>query len=122
MPQTVEATVRMRFEYDEDSFDEEITEERVKDETQDTILAHPDILWDMISVSNPDDEELTPKEKSRKDLEMIRSLSDGALKAFQSGDLDHAIETLESINEIGEDWHDPDIDYFNRFNLAVPEE
>lgn len=46
----IRGTLEMRFEYDEDDFDEELTDEQVKDMVQDNVLANPGMVYDNIEV------------------------------------------------------------------------
>jgi hypothetical protein len=42
--------LKMEFEYDEENFDGELTDERVKDTVQDTVLSHPEMVYGSIDV------------------------------------------------------------------------
>lgn len=51
----------MRFDYNEDNFDHELTDGRVKDMVQDTALSHPEWVWENIDViDDPDPEDGVP--------------------------------------------------------------
>lgn len=71
----------MAFEYDPENFDGELTDERVKDTVQDTVLAHPGRVHACIEVT----EEPTPEE----------GLSNSALGELE--DIDPDTEPLRSL-------------------------
>lgn len=52
---TAKATVTISFEYAQANFDPELTDEVVKDLVQDSILAHPELLYEAIDVEHSED-------------------------------------------------------------------
>jgi len=61
----------MRFEYDEDSFDGDLTDERVKDRVQDNVLANPGMVYDNIEVvADPGPEDGLDQETLNQLMEM----------------------------------------------------
>jgi len=54
----IRGTLQMEFEYDEENFDGDLTDERVKDFVQDTVLGNPGMVYDSVEVvTDPDPED-----------------------------------------------------------------